>query len=811
MSQIFFAWADGSERTFDPIAHAREDEDVFSFTLTHEEGQIPTLDVVLRYPEIDGVAIGLLRSTRKQWCWLSWRNPDDIIEPLFFGRLVGFPQNVNDIIVPLRFHSRAGDFVAQKQALADTLRVRPFYDPIFLSDAALEDPENILEGWSCAYHVDRITLQWSISDILIGDEVVSFDQGDIIDGSVTVSAKEAPIRAVRVDATVNWKQHYRGTVIPVWIGNPMKSYNPQGLADAFPKVGASLGGGWVVAAGSQVIVRGGRAGENSENSGSWTDESKHHNDGDAISIQWSSSIPLGSEQFELKETASYGNMGGGVDFLNAPSGQISTGEQSGQSSSSYSASWKVVYSGSIQPILFIQPDGSPNNFTETISLTLAADIQNLLTDATSQEETEVISLNGQDIGEAVIDFKCLTTLSGQTVQTGQILLPNLTPGPGGTSYQIALNDGTVGVVTSEEDAPLFSDVVGVVTIWGGVEFACIGASLPTIMSWQPNTWVEVGALLCAEEFGGWFFVCDQDGFTGEDTPFQNILGFTLPNIDDRNARIPDGGVVWIALGAGGPSLHVPAQGLPGNIVANSFFDKDRGAACIEYMIMIARNKIRTRARAIEISFRVPFHKAVDLSCRKSATIQAPKVVPGGWASGKIIAYTLSRSGMTGEIYAEVTIGCAIGAGSGDAAAVNGAPTVAELEALEGSAQRMDGAQTLIGTEVSYAPPPPDLTYNGFRFPLTRDQVVLYAGWVGSWQQQLQDFLRLMRRPGGAMLMGLRGAIQQAQQMNAAREKEFKDPFSFEFHLRPISDQHTETPYVVSVSKLTVPKQIDLGA
>jgi hypothetical protein len=71
---------------------------------------------------------------------------------------------------------------------------------------------------------------------------------------------------------------------------------------------------------------------------------------------------------------------------------------------------------------------------------------------------------------------------------------------------------------------------------------------------------------------------------------------------------------------------------------------------------------------------------------------------------------------------------------------------------------------------------------------------------------------LLSQPGGALLlMGLKGAAGRAQFMNLIGARQWQDPFYYEFWLRPISDQHTETPYVVNVSKLLVPRQIDLGA
>lgn len=848
--RIFFAWADATEQ-FSAETHARNDEDVFSFVITHEEGQIPTLDVVLKFPEVDGVAIGLLRNDRKQWCFLSWRNDDGEIEPLFFGRMFGFPENISDVLVPIRFLARAKNFVAQKQALADTLRVRPYYDPVFLNDEAIEDPEVILEGLSMAYHVDRLSLEWTVSDILIGDETVNFSAGEIIDGSVEITTNGPPLRAVRVDAVVNWKQSYRGTIIPVTTKYGVKTLAAKSLAESWPVNGASLGGGWVACYPTYARAR--FVGEHGrhEEQGSWSDNATTHNDGDAISMSWNVSVPIDPGVIiNRKDSSTIGSVGGGVDFLNPPKDDngnisISAGQQQGSNSSSVSSSYQVIHSGKFDGSLWIKPEeGVQNSFVERFTLTLQADLQPLLTDPTAQEETEVITLQGRDVGEGILDYKCVTTLSGQAVQRGQLLYPNLTRGPGGTSFQLALNDGVCGVATTEEDSPLFSDDIGVVTTWGGVDFVCVGPSLPTIMDWQPNVWVRLGTLMCFTAMGGYFYFCDQEGFTGPVPPFYiyktSITGFVppallqglsgsglpdpepvlpLPGYSDVGARINDGGVVWVGLGSGGPSIHVPARGQPGNITSSSFFDTERGAAAVEYGICIGRAKMRTRARTIEITARVPFASAVNMSCRKSASLHVPKIIPGGYAVGKVIHYILSWSGLTGEIYGQVTIGCAIGEGTGDAVSVLGTPTVAELDALEAGAQVMEGRSEIVEPDVSYTPPPPSLTTGGLRFPLTRDQIVLFDGWLGSYETQVELATKAAyESPKNAQMpTGVSGALQTIQHRLTAQEKAqallntvFGSVY-YELWLRPIVDQHMETPYVVNVSKLTIPKQIDLGA
>src|SRR5579872_6089002 len=109
---FYFAWADKNE-PFDAGQHARIDEDIFKFDVEHSEGDFATLTLIVRNPRI-----GLLAPSRRVWAWLSWRNGADLI-PLFYGRLVGVPTDINQELVTLVFTARPADFIALKGAKAE--------------------------------------------------------------------------------------------------------------------------------------------------------------------------------------------------------------------------------------------------------------------------------------------------------------------------------------------------------------------------------------------------------------------------------------------------------------------------------------------------------------------------------------------------------------------------------------------------------------------------------------------------------------------------------------------------------------------
>src|SRR5215467_12831190 len=147
---FYFAWC-GPDEPFSETAHAREDEIVFGFDLAHQEGQIPTLHIDIKNPHI-----GLLAPGRAQWAWLSYESQSTAgIFPLFYGRLVALPSNLLAEVVTLEFIARPVDFLAQKQSVANSLMVAPYYDRIWINQNKWSDPDTVLETYAKAWHVDR--------------------------------------------------------------------------------------------------------------------------------------------------------------------------------------------------------------------------------------------------------------------------------------------------------------------------------------------------------------------------------------------------------------------------------------------------------------------------------------------------------------------------------------------------------------------------------------------------------------------------------------------------------------------------------
>lgn len=255
---FYFAWASPAETTFGP-EHQVEDEEVFAFELTHAEGDFPALSIDIKNPRV-----GLLKPGRDVWAWLSY-NDGATVTPLFFGRLVGVPEDMQDEVVRLAFIARPTDYDAQKRALAASMRVLPYYDPVWIVADRRDDPDAVLEGYARLWHIDRVTHDVTASDILTGEDgTVDFSGGFFYD-SLSVTYGSAPARRIQVTAEVFWDQAATGSVdlsgalidafkvAGTTVPHAITSLTGGGLTDDWPVEGKRIGGGWTV--GQSEVVR----------------------------------------------------------------------------------------------------------------------------------------------------------------------------------------------------------------------------------------------------------------------------------------------------------------------------------------------------------------------------------------------------------------------------------------------------------------------------------------------------------------------------------------------------------------------------
>jgi hypothetical protein len=400
----YFAWIDASETTFGP-EHLRWDESVFSFTLKQDEGDPASLTAVVRRPQnTAGDPIGLLGPGRKIWVWFALDCGPALIK--FRGRLVGVPTSIFEELVTLEFVARPVDVVAQKEALADTLRVLPYYDEVVIDKARRTDPDVVLEGYTKIWHYDRETHVITVSDEISGEDgLVEFlcANGDVLYDGLGLTLTSGPLSSVDVSAEYTWTQQGFGTVdltnylLSNWpgaINGEIQSYTMS--AGDWPKTGASIGDGWVAAFGDahdlvDLSVKSRTTGvgtivKNTDGSGVQTTISKTESYL-ALSTGHQTTLLLAAKSpVDVKWSYTMSKDGDGLLYT---------------SSSSYSSSWTESYFAmqAFQPKL-VGGWIANRQCTERVSFSLFADVQPILTDPEDGEALRIDDVRSVNLSDA---------------------------------------------------------------------------------------------------------------------------------------------------------------------------------------------------------------------------------------------------------------------------------------------------------------------------------------------------------------------------------------------------------------------------
>lgn len=434
--RFYFAWVTPEETAWDE-AFAREDEAVFSVSLQHSESDFPSLEI-----EVINPRIGLLAPARKQWVWLSYRTEAGVLTPLFHGRLVGVPQEMLENVVKLVFVARPLDYETQKGALAEALRVAPYYDPAWLNEEERADPDRVLEGRSALWHIDRVTNAVTISDIITGEDgQLDYDEDEVIRDSVATSFSASPASRCVVTAAVTWQQAGSGTInITRMVRQAFDDAGPpdgliavdgqprtgkgminvalgDALVDAWPKAGQNIGGGWSVAAGTGAKIVGeiplppilaGEAARNSPNGGVprvGPLQGAFNSAWEAIQRweMWATAgAPTSAMQNAIQSTfdRSPGFVVGIVDYTKPiPRGPYTIGGNVVHGD--IDVMWVPVWQ--IAPKMILGWEASRER-TETLTFTVEADVQPLLTDP-GESETILINLGPVNVDQFIPDVR----------------------------------------------------------------------------------------------------------------------------------------------------------------------------------------------------------------------------------------------------------------------------------------------------------------------------------------------------------------------------------------------------------------------
>jgi hypothetical protein len=227
----------------------------------------------------------------------------------------------------------------------------------------------------------------------------------------------------------------------------------------------------------------------------------------------------------------------------------------------------------------------------------------------------------------------------------------------------------------------------------------------------------------------------------------------------------------------------------GDLRHNAYFSRTRGISSVEYLMLLARAKIRSRARAIEITFECRLEDVLSISCRNNVHL-VDRRLPGGEASGKVIGYELCQD-QDGRPYAKITIGCSIGR--------NGSVTAAEgTGAWVDAGTVSDGVQITVGGETTLVAS--ELVYQ----PLTDFQAK--DDGLNLFDLRPADVINSFTLTNGLreQLDAVQGAIDPVKAFDDVATRLCLD-------LTPMSGVEFHTDYRPAIKPLPIPKTIDLEA
>jgi hypothetical protein len=848
---FYYAWVDPTETTFNS-SHYRMDEYIFSAKRTIAEGEKPLLEIEIQNPHI-----GILSPGRKYWAWFSWNNGSEIV-PLFFGRVVGAPVRIFEEVITVQLVAWPIDYKQRVQLVAETLKYRPFYDQVFIDVGQRDDPDTILEAHAKVWDVNPVTHVVSANDIITGaDGNVDFTGDDHFYDSMQMTIGQPPATAILMDASVNWTQTARGTV---YIGN----YNLGSLSGAiiedWPKPLAQIGGGWSVYSSDAYDTAGIESATTYTLSDSWTNQEKHHVNGDCMSLNRSNTLPAGpvvdsamisfKQQIGLQDPFAV-DENGDPSPINIPA--------------SNSGTYAYILGYNIRTTLTLQY-AAERQRTERAIFLVRADTQPVLVDPLVSQDSETISKSGADVGVPIINLLNWTSIAGTRMEVGQIIFPDNPQLPGGQSVQICVVAGTAGTVE-----PAFSDVPGIETADGTITWSSLGQATPpdNAVDWTALSHVNAGTIILPKRAfyilyndltapmrhsyqvysvavsegqiiqmpDGSFQVCTISGtLTAPGTaPGSAVLAplsklpsgttyqicatagvtgplYMVPPFNETlHGTTTDGTVVWTCIGSG----DIPAGGIPGDVHAATYFATDRGLQSLEYLGALVRARLLYRSRCIEIGFDCEYSRGISLTTCNTVTLHDPRIA-GGIALGKIKGTELSVSD-TGVAGCHVTLACTAGLGNAVSAAP-GDPGYVDAGYVDGW-QQYDNVTVVLPTttDLGYAPPVYTASDDGLTFPLTRDMVVLVdqfhineSGIAGRALGSIQAAAQVEQQPP----LGAGAALSQQNQLaminaNSLDNLLKNSPNWQEFQFKPLNAGPFNKVYNVQFSDLQVPMGIDL--
>lgn len=198
IGRIYFAAVDTGD-VYNPAIHSVEDEDVFGLAISQVEFQFAIAEVKIKNP-----SEGLLSPTRKQRVFLSIDNGGSP-KLIFSGEIVGIPSEIATNLVTIQYIGQPSDWEVVQQTLFDSLKVSPFFNPLFAPESRRNSGAEILAARNDSLNWDRRTNTVTLTNILEGSQLIDL-AGDYRADSLRINVGDPPVRIVNINIEAQWEQ-----------------------------------------------------------------------------------------------------------------------------------------------------------------------------------------------------------------------------------------------------------------------------------------------------------------------------------------------------------------------------------------------------------------------------------------------------------------------------------------------------------------------------------------------------------------------------------------------------------------------------
>ncbi len=242
--RTYFAYLGPSE-AFNGSTHARDDEEIVSWSVKGDEGDFPVASIGITWRESSYLAFGrrAALSVRAVAEDGSLTGP---VVPVLIGTITALPRGQVGEVVELEILGRSATWESDLAALLAPVAASPLYfDALFHQPGAEKDASAVLEGWGGTTTWDRVTGLPRLSAWTSGPRTIAL--ANIARTGLREETESAPLRAIVIEATASWQQDASVRSTVRWAHGPKLEIVGQNAAlDAWPKAGVEIGGEWVV-------------------------------------------------------------------------------------------------------------------------------------------------------------------------------------------------------------------------------------------------------------------------------------------------------------------------------------------------------------------------------------------------------------------------------------------------------------------------------------------------------------------------------------------------------------------------------------